>query len=226
MAAPSLTVLILSQSVPTSDLRPDSALFYKSVLLAAKNFVAARNTASQLQIHLCLEPETRARLQTYVDNWFPRSVQITDALPGSELQIVAKLQPLTVCFLFNESTLCLPEGVVLGFDAVNQCTLGTYLLLVDDTTSEPEAAEVRVLAQRHFKSLSKFPFVPQAMVCRALTLASDWAKIHSEAEQPLLRLLSNRTLYSAMPSLALNNTKPQPLTVPWQKVAELVQSQN
>jgi len=200
-------------------------MFYKSVLFAAKQFVATRSPQSQLHIYLCLAPETKTKLGNFIDSWFPRSIKITDSKPGSEKDIVSQIDPLSVCFLFNENTLCLPEGLILGFDALNQTSLGTYLLMVDDSTAETQATDIRVLAQRHWKSLSGFPFVPQAMACRALTLSSDWDKLYS-VEQALLRLVMNRTLLTAIPALAMNTALPMPLAVPWQKVIELVQGQN
>ena len=214
--------VLLSQTALTQD----PLVFYKSALFAAKQLLVARAQANIiLSIYLFLDADQKSKLSKYLENWFPRSVKIIDGVPGTEHDILSKLDPMSIVFNCNENTLCIPESFILGFDAINQCALGTYLLLVDDSTMEPVHAEVKVMGQRHWKSLSNFPFYPWAMVSRALLLSTDWAVLHNKEEQALLRLIQNRNIYSAIPSMALNNVMPPPVSIPWQKVVDMVQNQ-
>lgn len=214
--------VLLSVTNPTQD----PILFFKSALFAAKQLLVVRSQANiELCIYLFFNMEIKLKLSKYLDNWFPRSVKIIDVVPGTEQDIVSKLDPMSVVFNCNESTLFIPESFILGFDAINQCALGTYLLLVDDSTMEPVHAEVKVMGQRHWKSLTNFPFYPWAMVSRALLLSTDWAALHNKEEQALLRIIQSRNIYSSIPSMALNNLVPPPVSIPWQKVVDMVQAQ-
>jgi hypothetical protein len=224
MAQAQAKVSVILSSTKTE--KNDPMVFYKSALFAAKTLLNVRQANCVLSIHLCLEQSQKQKLNVFLENWFPRSVKIEEHKPNSELDIVSKLDPLTIVFLCNETMLFIPESFILGFDAINQTTLGTYLLLVDDSTAEPTHTEIRIMGQRHWKSLSVFPFYPWGMVSRALLLSTDWALLHTKEEQALLRIINNRTICSSIPSLALCNTMPPPVSIPWQKVIDLVQSQN
>jgi len=214
--------VLLSVTGPTQD----PIIFFKSALFAVKQLLVVRSQANiELSIYLFFDMEIKLKLSKYLDNWFPRSVKIIDAVPGTEQDILSKLDPMSIVFNCNESTLFIPESFILGFDAINQCALGTYLLLVDDSTMEPTHSEIKIMGQRHWKSLTNFPFYPWAMVSRALLLSTDWAALHNKEEQALLRIIQNRNIYSSIPSMAFNNLSPPPVSIPWQKVIDLVQGQ-
>ena len=190
----------------------------KSVFLALKSFLQARPS---IGVKVWIQESANKHAEQWIETWIPRRVKVE---VGKDVDtLIRGLGATSIVVLVDPLTLLTPDSILMVYDTLSTLPLNSWLSLVDTTTPDASAVELRALGSRHWKTVTT-NVAPVPAASRGVTLQTDFDAWTDVAKQPTLALLNNRLVLSPIPSFALRLGAAPPPAVPWDRVAQMIET--